>query len=305
VDVTIDGGTIKIDSADDSIHSNHSVTINGGDITLASGDDGMHADASLAIRGGQVTITKSYEGLESAVIKIEGGNIHVVASDDGINVVGGAAAFAARGRPGQNPLAPGQSPFAVASPYYLNITGGYIAVDALGDGLDINGSISMTAGVVIVNGPTDNFNGAVDYDGTFRMTGGFLVAVGSAGMAQAPDTSSTQYALLVNLPSVQPAKSAIRIESDQGEEVLTFVPLRQYQSVVLCSPKLTRGATYLVYTGGSVSGAATDGLYSGAKYTGGVQAYSLTISSIVTRAGSGSGGMMPGGGGIIPGGGRR
>ncbi|MEZ4610523.1 MAG: hypothetical protein R2838_09820 [Caldilineaceae bacterium] len=38
-----------------------------------------------------------------------------------------------------------------------------------------------------------------DYDGGFSITGGTLVAAGSAGMAQAPDTTSTQNSLLYTL----------------------------------------------------------------------------------------------------------
>jgi hypothetical protein len=34
-------------------------------------------------------------------------------------------------------------------------------VDALGDGLDVNGAISMSGGRVIVIGPTGNMNGAL------------------------------------------------------------------------------------------------------------------------------------------------
>jgi hypothetical protein len=43
LDITITGGTIDIDSSDDSIHSNNSITIDGGNILLASGDDGVHS----------------------------------------------------------------------------------------------------------------------------------------------------------------------------------------------------------------------------------------------------------------------
>lgn len=72
------------------------------------------------------------------------------------------------------------------------IKGGKLTVDARGDGLDSNGSIEMSGGVVIVNGPTENMNGALDYDGSFLISGGTLVAAGSAGMAQEPSVDSSQ-----------------------------------------------------------------------------------------------------------------
>ena len=60
-------------------------------------------------------------------------------------------------------------------------------VEADGDGIDINGAIEMTGGVVVVNGPTEQMNGALDHDASFNMTGGTIVATGSSGMAMAPN----------------------------------------------------------------------------------------------------------------------
>ena len=86
--ITIAGGTITIDSTDDSVHATN-ITMTGGTVTAATGDDGMHADNKLDIQAGMVTITKSYEGLEAVDLQINGGNIHVNASDDGLNAAGG------------------------------------------------------------------------------------------------------------------------------------------------------------------------------------------------------------------------
>lgn len=301
-DLSITGGTLTINSADDALHSNGSLTIDAGILTLASGDDGIHADASLTINGGDVNITQSYEGLESAVITLNGGTIHMIASDDGINTAGGADGSAVNGRPGMNQ-------FAMSGNYYLTINGGYIFIDALGDGIDANGPIDMSGGTVIVNGPTENMNGALDYMDAFNITGGFLVAVGSAGMAQAPSTSSTQYSVLQNFTSPLAAGSMLHIAGGDGEEVLTFVPTKAYQSVVFSSPALQNGETYTVYVGGTSSGTATDGFCTGGTYTPGSQVANFTISSIVTGGGAGGGffgapGDAPGGA-PRPGGGNR
>jgi hypothetical protein len=293
VDITIGGGTINIDSSDDSIHSNDNLTINGGNIVLASGDDGIHSDTTLEINGGDISITKCYEGIDSEAITINDGNIRLVASDDGMNSASGDGAFPMGGRPGQNN-------FNFSGDNYLHINGGYITVDATGDGLDINGSINMTGGVVIVNGPTSNFNGALDYYGAFQITGGFLVAVGSAGMAQAPSTSSSQYSVMLNFSSSQSADTMVHLETEDGEEILTFVPTKAYQSVVLCSPELNNGSTYIVYSGGSSTGTVTDGLYSSGTYTAGTQVTNFTISSIVTIIGLYGGGFPGGAGGRFP-----
>lgn len=88
-EVNISGGEFKIDSADDSVHSNGNIVITGGNISVASGDNGMHANGNLTISDGTVDITKSYEGIEGSIVTIDGGTISVAASDDGINCAGG------------------------------------------------------------------------------------------------------------------------------------------------------------------------------------------------------------------------
>jgi len=276
VDISIDGGTIVIDSADDAIHSDSSITINGGDIVAASADDGIHADISFVMNGGNLTITQSYEGIESGIIVINDGTINLTASDDGVNVIttnGGSA-----------------------SNYYLEINGGYMVMNAGGDGLDSNGLGTMNGGIVIVNGPTENNNGSLDVDGTLVVNGGFLVAAGSAGMAQNASTASTQYVVLETLSSVQAAGTMVHIESEAGETILTFVPAKDYQTVLVSSPELENGETYNVYLGGSATGTVTDGLYTDGTYTPGSQVSSFTISSIITGE-SAQGGHRGGGNG--------
>ena len=87
--IQITGGTFKIDSADDSIHSDVSVTISGGTFDIASGDDAVHAEENLTVSAGAFNITECYEGLEALHIEVKGGDIKLVASDDGLNAAGG------------------------------------------------------------------------------------------------------------------------------------------------------------------------------------------------------------------------
>jgi hypothetical protein len=266
----IDGGIFTFSSADDAMHSNKNLVINGGTFNISSGDDGIHSDATLVINGGIINITKCYEGIESAVLTINDGTVHVTSSDDGINGAGGNDGSS-------------MGNFVTTGNYYLYINGGYIYVNATGDGIDINGSIEMTNGTVIVNGPTSNNNGAIDYDKTFKLTGGFIVAAGSSGMAQAPGSTSSQYSVLLTLKSALAANTIIHIQSSDGTDILTFIPKKQYQSVALSSAKFVKGAAYDVYSGGSLTGTSTDGLYNGGNYSGGTKITSFTISSIVTR----------------------
>ena len=293
VNITIDGGTIDIDSSDDSIHSNYSLLINSGTINMSSGDDGIHSDSTLEINGGDINLTKSYEGIESEVITINDGKIHVVTSDDGMNAAGGNDGSSMNGRPGQNN-------FASESNGAININGGYIVVDADGDGIGSNGNIEMTDGVVIVNGPTNGGNGALDYDGNFNISGGTLITAGGLGMVQTPSDSSSQNSLNISV-SQQDANSIIHVEDESGNNVLTFAPSKTYQSVVVSSPEIKSNSTYKVYVGGSSTGTQSDGLYSGGTYSNGTEVGSTTVSSSITsitQDGISSGGSigMPRGG---------
>lgn len=285
-DLTIDGGTINIDSEDDAVHSNDTVTVNGGSLIIASGDDGIHGDSAVTINNGEISILKAYEGIESAKITINDGSIHVGTSDDGINTSGGNDGSSVNGRPGQNA-------FNATDGSFLHINGGYVVIDAQGDGIDVNGDFVMNEGTVLVNGPTNRGNGALDYNGDFQMNGGFLVAAGSSGMAQAPGTASAQHAVKLNLTS-QAAGSLVHIEAEDGTPVVTFAPTKTYQSVVVSSPDLKEGTSYTAYTGGSSTGTGTDGLFEGGNYSGGTEAAAFTVSGTVTeatQAGATTGGM--------------
>jgi spore coat protein CotH len=281
-DVSISGGTIDIDSADDGLHSDNSLTISGGSITIASGDDGIHSESKLFVDDGIINITKSYEGMESPDITVNGGSISIVSSDDGINGVSSTSGG----------VFGGQGGMMGETGAYFYIKGGYIYINAGGDGIDIGGFIEMTNGAVIVNGPTDNGNGALDFS-TFNIKGGTIVAAGSSGMAQSLSTSSSQYSVMINFTSSKTANSIIHIESSSGEDILTFAPAKTYQSVVFSSPVLKKGETYKVYSEGSSTGTAEGGMYTGGEYSGGTEYTSFTISSMVTTIGSG-GGMNPG-----------
>lgn len=307
--VSIIDGSFLIDAADDALHSNGNIYISNGSFILSSADDGIHADQTVQINQGNIQVVKSYEGIEGALITIFNGVIRVVSSDDGINVAtgvdgsgmmghgggqrpgGDAGGFpaGAGARPGGAPgMAPGamQDSYTYTGSNYLNIHGGAIYVEAAGDGIDVNGAIEMTGGLVVVNGPTEQMNGALDFDGGFNISGGSLVAAGSSGMAQAPSANSGQNSLLVFLSSTQPAGTLFHIQNSRGEEILTFAPVKLYQSVVFSSSQLENGETYTIYLGGNASGISTDGIYQGGTYTPGTEFEKFTVSGAVTMVGS-------------------
>ena len=182
-DIHIVSGTITVNSADDAIHSNGNVTIEDGTISLQASDDGIHAEDTLTINNGTIDISMSYEGLEAKNIVINDGVISIVSSDDGINSTD--ASYTGNDMQSDSSL--------------LTINGGEITIDATGDGIDMNGDGEMNGGTLIIYGPENGGNGAIDYAGTFNVNGGTLLASGASNMAQMPSSSSAINAVMLSV----------------------------------------------------------------------------------------------------------
>jgi len=265
--LVIDGGTFAISSSDDAIHSNNTLTINGGTFDIATGNNGILGNKTLEINNGDIRISRSFEGLEGSIVKINSGNIHINSSDDGMSIRTSRSSSATGGRSRWGGSGSGSN--------FLYINGGYIVVNANGDGLDANGSIEMTRGTLLIHGPTTSMNGALDF-WSFKMTGGLLVAAGSSGMAQSPGTGSSQNSVLVYFDNYLAEGTLFHVRSSDGSEVVSFAPKKTYSSVAFSSPKLAIGTTYDVYSGGSSTGEAKDGLYEGGRYSPGTKLASFT-----------------------------
>ncbi len=241
-EVQIHDGNFEIDSSDDSIHSNGIIAIYNGTFNISSGDDGIHSDEKLEINDGTINIIQSYEGIESSIININNGTINIVASDDGINVAGGNDMSSMNGRPGQNNFETSNS-----SSQVLTINNGTIYVNAKGDGLDANGSIYINGGIVYVDGPEDNGNGALDYDSVCKVTGGTVIAAGSSGMLQTPSNDSTKHTISIVFTETQQANTKVSIKDSNGNIVIEYTPSKSYMSIVISSEELKKDETYEIY----------------------------------------------------------
>lgn len=297
--VFVKGGILNIDSADDAIHSNNQISIADGTLHLSSGDDGLHADSLIQITGGAITIAQSYEGIESANISIKAGDIQIQSTDDAINLAGGVDGSSAQNRPG----ARDSFQMTDSGSQWLTIEGGSIMINANGDGIDANGSIEMSGGSVLIHGPTSDMNGALDYLGSFSINGGYLVAAGSVGMAQAPDQTSSQLSFLIAFDDPIAADTLVYVNNESGETLLSFVTEKETRSLVVSTPELQQGETVTIYAGGEVKDAHA-GLGIGISALGGIRLADLSLDQMTTISGNASGGQGPMGGGR-PGGGRR
>lgn len=287
--VRICDGKIIINAGEDAVKATNAeeedkgfVYINGGELSIDAVDDGVHAEKNLTIKGGIVNINSSYEGLEGESINIDAGTISVVSSDDGINVAGGSDGTT-YGRPMefQN---------AVSANCKLVITGGYLFVDAGGDGLDSNGTMSVEGGVVLVSGPENSGNGAIDYEGSATITGGSLIALGSSGMSMGFGEDSTQNSFMTNLSSGVQANTSIAITDTDGNVILSFTSKKSFRNIVASSASLELNKEYNIVVGATVEKADGNGYANSGSLSGGSVDSTITLTSVATNNG-GAGGM--------------
>lgn len=267
-DITINGGTLKVITTGTQYVYNR----------LDTSPKGIKADNNVTINGGDIMVRTSggenSEGIESKnVMAINGGTVLVSAYDDCLNASND-----------------------------IQITDGYVyAYSSSNDGIDSNGTLSISGGVVVSSG-TGTPEGGIDCDeNTFTITGGTVIGIG--GASSTPTTSVCTQPVIVYGGSGM-AGTYLAINSSDGANVLVYKIPRAYNQMTLLvtSPSLKKGSTYSLSTGGSVTGGTTfHGLTTGGTYSGGTQAASLTLSSMVTT--SNTGGGQFGGGGMQPGGG--
>ncbi len=226
--VTIAGGTVQIETGDDGIHAAYDVVITGGSVAIESGDDAIHADSNVTISDGTVQVSRSAEGIEGNVITIDGGDIWVYATDDGINAAAGTV-----------------------TPH-IQVNGGTLTVvTASGDtdGIDSNGTYTQTGGFVLVMGGAGmgGMAGSVDTDGAVTVTGGTLVALG--GVASTPSGSSSVSTVIMNGQSFSAGTYTVTDASDNT--VITFTVDGSYQGGWIASEALAQGSDYTLSVGGS------------------------------------------------------
>ena len=154
----------------DAINAEATLRIPSGQLTIEAADDGIHSDYELTVgaadtTGPVITITDCYEGLEAAVLTIASGQIQIHAQDDCLNAANSDL---------------GNYSFA------LNISGGSLWMDTeSGDGIDSNGTLTISGGTVVVWTANAADNQPLDADGTITVSGGTILAAGgSTGMGK-------------------------------------------------------------------------------------------------------------------------
>ncbi len=293
-DLIVNGGTITIDSSDDSVHCGGDMQLLGGSMTLATADDGAHSDHALIIGSTgsdydapYVNITKSYEGIEGVDITQNSGTVMVTSSDDGYNAAGGADSSGNNnsggwgqgswGGPGGGNSSDGSQT--------MTFNGGYAYVNAAGDGLDSNGNIYFNGGYVFVsqtgggNGPLD----CGDSNNSITYSGGTVIAAGSSDMFETPSSYS-----FLSTTSVS-AGQTITFTDASGNVLATFTLPNGSAEMVMCSQE----SSVTCYTGGTLSGTTYFASQDSTNRCG----YGGTISGGTAVSASSGGNSGPGGGG--------
>ena len=240
--ITISGGEIELRTYNDAVHSAGLLNISGGSVYVYSGDDGLHSDVEIRIDGGDINIENAYEGVEANQITVNDGTISLFAWDDGFNANGGRGGFGP-GSGGQKANTPTETP-------NLIFNGGYVYVNANGDGVDSNGNILMTGGTLVVDGPTSNWNGPIDAGtengGTIIITGGTAFAGGASGMAESFNSKSEQVSFIALLSTSYKKGSEIRILDPEGRELFAHTAASGGNSIVFSCAELESGQTYVL-----------------------------------------------------------
>lgn len=280
-DISINGGSFTLNSADDCLHSDSTITIEGGAFSLSSGDDAVHSDKKLVLNPESINILTCVEGLESAYITINGGNIIILSDDDGINATGENSQSGFGGFDGSEEKID-------ESDMYLTINGGNIYIETSGDGIDSNGSAVINGGFIQVFGPENDGNASIDVgDGGYALVinGGTLFAAGSSGMAEQPSKSSLQNSAVFYLEESYDAESQISLTDSSGSEIISGVSNKKFNWFCISADSLNQGETYYLSIDGE-------------------KAAEITLDSVSSVYGNKSGGMGGSGGMGRSGGGR-
>ncbi len=263
--VTLNLENCTINAADHAIDSDHTIVINSGNYSITAAKAGVHSDSVVTFNNGDLNISRAIEGIESHYITINNGNVDIHSIDDSFSATAGF-----------------DVDFDDHSLVSLN-GGSLVLKTILGDVIDSNGSIVMNDGKVIIHGPPAEPEVAIDYNGSFKITGGFLIASGTnSGMTKAPSESSSQNSALIFFNSTFDESTIFHMQREDGTNIVTFSPEGVYQSILFSSSELVIGNTYYIYTSGSSTGELNHGLYEGGVYTPGVLNNSFTISGNVT-----------------------
>lgn len=309
LELLLSGGDMTVEAGDDAFHAETKLVVDDGTIDVSRCYEGYEAE-KIYVNGGSTHIIATDDAVNASAADLTGdaeGDVETSAPDgfaegeapgetEGAPGSGQAPAGAGGGNMNENELNGGAPDNAFAEGAgnggmtmgdencLIQMNGGYLVLDAEGDGVDSNGSVEITGGVLLVNGPSSSNDGAFDYDLEATVTGGTVLMVGSTGMAQ-NFTSGTQPFSFSSASGS--AGQSVAVVDSEGTVVASLTSARQFGMVLASSPAFVEGGSYSVVVGGSLSGANADGYAEDGAVNGG----SVTDVQASTTASGGVGGL--------------
>ena len=151
----------------------------------------------------------------------------------------------------------------------INVSGGNITVNAEGDGIDSNGVTTLSGGTLIVNGPSQGGNAALDTNGDLLLNGATVLSGSTADMFEAPSTNSTSGYLKLTNSSGFEQGSTVQVADSSGKVVANYkVTKSNVQLVLVSSSSIVKGQSYTAYTTTSAVDSNATSLASGATELG-------------------------------------
>ena len=151
----------------------------------------------------------------------------------------------------------------------INVSGGHVTVNSEGDGIDSNGVTTLSGGTLIVNGPSQGGNAALDTNGDLLLNGATVLSGSTADMFEAPSTNSTSGYLKLTNSSGFEQGSTVQVADSSGKVVANYkVTKSNVQLVLVSSSSIVKGQSYTVYTTTSAVDSNAASLASGATELG-------------------------------------
>ena len=288
--VRLSGGTVNISAGDDGFNAERVLEISGGTLNITRANEGIEAQY-INILDGTVNVTSSDDGInasysttstsstgtESASTSTTQTTQTAQGGQAGQAPAGGQAPSGTMGQPpagggaggGMGGGMGGGGTFEVVDAT-INITGGTVTVNTNGDGIDSNGTATLSGGTLIVNGPFTGGNASLDTNGDLLLNGTTVAAGNSGDMFEAPSTNSTSGYVKISNVSNLSAGTTVQVTDSSGNVVANYKVTNSSTALILVSSsKITKGESYTVYT-------TTDS----------VDASSTTLASNATSLGS-------------------
>lgn len=285
--VEISGGSLTVEQSDEGIEAQY-INISGGDVNVTSADDGMNAslktsdsestDSSAntsdtanqqqgSLPGGQQngTSNQQQQGTGQPQPPAMSGTSQDGTSQNGTTGTGQQG----MGQPPQGGMPGGGGGTFEVIDAAINVSGGNITVNAEGDGIDSNGVTTLSGGTLIVNGPSQGGNAALDTNGDLLLNGATVLSGSTADMFEAPSTNSTSGYLKLTNSSGFEQGSTVQVADSSGKVVANYkVTKSNVQLVLVFSSSIVKGQSYTVYTTTSAVDSNAASLASGATELG-------------------------------------